>query len=90
MTSSAVVIRICVITAGIKKDELIIKKTKKKYDKIVLLGKDKLNTIEVLNSKILIDSHISHDEVVLVNLLRQYNEMKEEIKNIKTSVEYTT
>ena len=56
----------------------------------MLLGKDKLNTIEVLNSKVLIDSYISHDEVVSVNVLRQYNEMKEEIKNIKTSVEYTT
>ena len=27
------------------------------YDKIVLLGKDKLNTIEVLISKALIDSY---------------------------------
>ena len=28
----------------------------------MLLGKDKLNTIEVLISKIFIDSYISHDE----------------------------
>ena len=57
----------------------------------MLLGKDMLNTIEVLNSKALIDSHISHDEFVLVNkVLREYNEMKEEIKNPETSVEYIT
>ena len=31
---------------------------------MVLLGKDKLNTIEVLISKALIDSYISHDEFV--------------------------
>ena len=57
--------------------------------KMVLLGKDKLDTIEVLFSKSLIDSYISHDEFDSVNnVLREYNEMKEEIKNGETSVEY--
>ena len=55
----------------------------------VLLGKETLNTIEVLISKALIGSCISHDEFVSVhNVLREYNEMKEEIKNPETSVEY--
>ena len=45
---------ICVITAGIKKYKSIMKKKKKKQDKIVLLGKAKLNTVEVLISKALI------------------------------------
>ena len=55
----------------------------------MLLGKDKLNTIEVLISKALINSCISHDEFVSVNnFLREYNEMKEYIKNPETSVEY--
>ena len=35
MTSSAIVLKICAITAGIKKYKSIIKKRKKKYDKIV-------------------------------------------------------
>ena len=61
--SSAVVIKIFAITAGIKKYKSIIKK-KKNRDKIVLLEKDKLNTIEVLISKALIDSYISHDKFV--------------------------
>ena len=57
----------------------IIKKRKKKYDEIVLLGKNKLNTIEVLISKTLIDSYVSHDEFISVNnVLREYNERKEE------------
>ena len=55
-----------------------------KYDMIVLLGKTKLNTIEVLISKSLIDSYISHDGFVSVNnVLREYNEMKEEKKILK-------
>ena len=49
-------------------------KKKKKYDKIVLLGKYKLNTIEVLISKALTDSYISHVEFVSVNnVLTEYN-----------------
>ena len=39
------------------------KKKKKKHDEIVLLGKDKLNTIEVVISKVLINLSISHDKV---------------------------
>ena len=36
--------KICAIAAGIKKYKSVIKKNKKKHDKIVLLGKDKSNT----------------------------------------------
>ena len=89
-TSSALRIKICAITAGIKKYNSIIKKKKKKHDKIVLLRKDKLNNIEVLISKASINSYISHDEFASVNnALRKYNEIKKEIKNPETSVEYT-
>ena len=59
-------------------------KKKKNHDKVVLLAKYKLNSIEVLISKALIDSVISHDEFVLINnVLKEYNKMKEEIKNLK-------
>ena len=81
--------RTCGITAEIKKYKSIIQKKKKKPDKIELLGKDTLNTIEVLISKALIDSYISHYEFASVNnVLRKYNEMKKEIKNPEISVEY--
>ena len=47
-----------------------------------MLGKDKLNTIEVLISKALIDSYFSQEEFVPVNnVWRKYNEIKEEIKS---------
>ena len=67
----------------------MIKKKKKKHDKIVLLAKTKLNCMEVLISKVLTDSHIYHDEFILVNyLLKEYDDMKEKIKNLKTSTVY--
>ena len=69
--SSAIGLKICEITAAIKKYKSIILKKKKKHDKVVLLAKSKLNSTEVLISKALIDSVISHDEFVL---------MKKEIK----------
>ena len=86
ITSSARGFKICAIIAGIKKYKSIIKKKKKKHDKIVLLAKNKLNSKKVLISKFLINSYISHNEFVLVNNeLKEYDEMKEEINNLKTS-----
>ena len=83
-------LKIRVITAGIKKYKGIIKKKKKKHDKMALLGKTKLNTNEILISKVLIQWCISHEEFVSVNnVLRQYNKIKEEIENSKSSVENT-
>ena len=85
ITRSAIGIKICVITAGIEKYESIIKKKKKKHNKIVLLAKSKLDSIEVLISKALIDSNISRDEFTLINnVLKEYDKMKEEVGNLKT------
>ena len=73
------------IIAGIKKYKSIINK-RKKHDESVFLVKDKLNAIEVLISKSLIDPYIIHDKFVSVNnVIREYNEMKEK-KEIKSSV----
>ena len=85
ITSSAIGLKICVITSGIKKS--IIKK--KKHDKKVLLAKSKLNSIDVLISKTLIDSNISHDEFVLLNnLLKEFHDTKEEIKNSNNKLKF--
>ena len=64
ITSYAIGLKIWAIAAGIKKFRSIIKKEKKKHNKIVLSGKSKLNSIEVLISKVLTHSSISHDEFV--------------------------
>ena len=71
ITSSAVGIKLCAITAGIKKYKSIVNKNKN------LVGKTKSNTIKVLIFKSLIESYISHDEFISANdVLREHNEMK--------------
>ena len=52
ITSSALGLKICAITAGIKKYKSIMKRKKKKHDRIVLIVKARLNSIEVLIFKI--------------------------------------
>ena len=68
MTSYGIGLKICAITAEIKKYKSIIKKKKKRPNKIVFLAKSKskLNIIEVLIIKALNDSDISHEEFALV------------------------
>ena len=47
-----------------------------------MLAKTKLNAIEVLFSKALIDSNINQDEFLSVNnVLKEYDDMEKEIKN---------
>ena len=72
ITRSEIEINIRVITAGIKKYKSIIKK-EKKHNKIVLLAKTKLNSVEVLTSKALID-----DFAWTNNVLKEFYHMKEE------------
>ena len=56
ITSCVVGIKICAITAGIKKTKSTIQKQKRnKHDNIALLRKNKLDSIEILISKTLID-----------------------------------
>ena len=86
--SSVIGLKICAITAGIKMYKSIFKKKKKKHDKIVLLAKSKLNRKEVLTSKALTDSSISHDELVLKNnMLKEYVSERgnKKFKNLNSS-----
>ena len=69
IASCAMGLKICAIAAGIKTYMSIVKKKRKKHDKIVLLAKSKLNSVEVLIPKVLSDSNFSHDEFVLINNL---------------------
>ena len=75
--SSVTGLIICVVTAGIKKYKSIFKKNKKNHDKISSAAKSKLNNVEVLISKVLIDSNISHNEFVSINSLwKEFDDMK--------------
>ena len=50
----------------------------------MLLGKIKLGTTEVLISKTLVDTCISHDEFLSVhNVLSEYEKVKEKTKNLE-------
>ena len=63
----------------------MIKKKMKKQNKIVLLAKTNLNTIEVLIPKVLIDSYVSHEKIIsLTKALKEYDDMKEEPKIFET------
>ena len=78
ITSSTIGLKTYALAAGIKKYRSIIKK----HYKIVLSAIFKRNSIEVLIIKALIDSNISHNEFVpMINVLKEYNNMKEVIKN---------
>ena len=77
ITSSTVGTKTCAITGRFKKYKSVVKKKKKKHDKMVLLENGKLNTNEVLISKILTDLHISHDKFFSINsVLRENNKTK--------------
>ena len=72
------------MASGIKKYKSIIKKKEKKHDKKILLARSKLNSTELVISKALINWNISHDEFVSMNnVLKEYDDMKEEIRNLK-------
>ena len=73
------------MTPGIKKYKSIIKKKKKKHDEVVIFAKSKLNSKNILISKASIDLKMKNDEFVLINnVLKEYNSMKDEIKILKT------
>ena len=91
LTSSAIGLKICAIDAEIKKYKSIIKKKKKRHNKIVLQAKSKLNIIEVSISKALIHSNISHDDFILIsNMQKEYGDMKEKIKKFKHLIVFWT
>ena len=82
INNSAIGLKICVIAAGIKKYKSITEKKKKKHDKILSLAKSKLNSVEVLISKALIDSNIGQDQFGSINNVpKEFDDIKKKIKN---------
>ena len=77
------------MTTVIKKYKSISKKNEKKQFKTISLAKFKSNSIEVLVSKGSIELSISHDELVLINnVLKDFYDMKEEIKNSDNKLKF--
>ena len=77
------------ISAGISKSLLkLTKKRKKKHNKIIVLAKSKLNTIEALLSSALNDSKISHEE--FTNVITEKNIYENIKENIKDTAELSS
>ena len=69
------------ITAGfVKKFLKTTRNKKKKHNKIVMLARNKLNTIESKISEVLINNEISHEDFLFIlNEQMKYRELKESI-----------
>ena len=77
------------LTIGIVKKLLSTKRNKKKkHDKIFMLAKSKLNSIETLISQALIDMEISHEEFIAIFKEKdKYEKMKENVRNVSEKQE---
>ena len=75
-------------TRIIKKLLSITTNKKKKHDKIPILGKSKLDSIETLVSQVLIDVEISHEEFnAIIREKQKYEWMKENVRNVSEKQE---
>ena len=79
------------LTTGIVKKLLsITRNKKKKHDKILMLAKSKLNSIETLISQALIDMEISHEEfITILKEKDKYEKVKENLRSENEKQETT-
>ena len=77
------------LTTGIIKELLsITRNKKKKHDKILMLAKSKLNSIETLGSQALIDMKKSHEEFdTIMKEKHKYERIKENLRNVNEKQE---
>ena len=77
------------LTTGTIKILLSIKRNKKKkHDKILMLAKSKLDSIETLVSQALIDIEISHEELnMILKEKEKCEKMKENVRNVSEKQE---
>ena len=69
------------VTKGFVKTFLKATRNKKKHNKIVMLARSKLNSIESKISKALMDNEISHEDFeTIINEEKKYQELKESIR----------
>ena len=86
IASASLTLPFSLTTGIVKKTQNITRNKKKKHDKILMLAKSKLNSIETLISQALIDMDISHGEFVTILMEKdKYEKMKENLisENIK-------
>ena len=82
ITSASLTLIFCLTKGIVKKLLNITRNKKKKHDKILMLAKSKLNSIETLISQALIDMEISHEEfITILKEKDKYEKMKENLRS---------
>ena len=82
MMSASCSLAFSITTGFVKKFLKTIRNKKKKHNKIVMLARSKLNSIESKISEALINNEISHEVfMTIINREKKYRELKESIRN---------
>ena len=82
IASASLILIFCLTTGIVKKMLSITRNKQKKHDKILMLGKSKLNSIEALISQALIDLDTSHEEFIrILKEKDKYEKMKENLRS---------
>ena len=82
IASASLTLIFSLTTGMVKKLLNITRNKKKKYDKILMLAKSKLSTIETLISQALIDLDIRHEEfITILKEKDKYKKMKENLRS---------
>ena len=88
MASAGFIIAFSLATGIVKKLLKTTRKEKKKHDKILMLAKSKLDSIETLVSQALIDMEISHAEfITILKEKDKCEKMKGNVKNLSEKLE---
>ena len=84
IASSSLSLAFSLSTGLVKKLLKTTRNKKKKHNKIVILARSKLNSVERKISEALINNQISHkDFLTIINEERNYRELKESIRMMK-------
>ena len=85
MMSASCSLAFSITTGFVKKFLKTIRNKKKKHNKIVMLARSKLNSIESKISEVLINNEISHEDfTTILNEEKPYRELKESIRIINS------
>ena len=81
MMSASCSLAFSITTGFVKKFLKTIRNKKKKHNKIVMLARSKLNSIESKISEALINNRINHEDfMTIINEKKKYRELKESIR----------
>ena len=82
IASASLTLFFCLTTGIVKKLLIITRNKKKKHDKILMLAKNKHNSIKTLISQALIDTEISHEEfTTILKEKDKYKKMKDNLRS---------